>query len=129
MKQWTEVGRVTPSTLRSSAGLVSALGISATEGGCAPSVAVQESVVAVVGAQRTARPTFGFVESGESGCFTAELFVVRRITEPEDVVHSQPSLSFQTNGIRPRLRYRSNVQRPEKCSRRFARAVVGLANN
>jgi hypothetical protein len=31
-----EVGRVTPSTLRSSAGLVSALGISATEDGCAP---------------------------------------------------------------------------------------------
>jgi len=37
-----EVGRVTP---------------------CAPSFAGQESVVAVVGAQRTARPTFRFMES------------------------------------------------------------------
>ena len=36
MNQLAEVGRVTPSTLRSSDGLVSALGISATEDGCAP---------------------------------------------------------------------------------------------
>ena len=49
-----KVGRVTPSTLRSSAGLVSALGISATEDGCAPFFALSENVVAAVGAQRTA---------------------------------------------------------------------------
>jgi hypothetical protein len=63
MNRLTEVGRVTPSTLRSSDGLVSALGISATEDGCAPFFALEESVVAAVGAQRTARPTFRFMES------------------------------------------------------------------
>ena len=52
-----EVGRVTPSTLRSSDGLVSALGISATEDGCAAFFALEEIVIASVGAQRTARPT------------------------------------------------------------------------
>jgi hypothetical protein len=62
MNPLAEVGRVTPSTLRSSAGLVSALGISATEDGCAPCLALQEIVVAAVGAQRTARPTFRFME-------------------------------------------------------------------
>jgi len=31
-----DIGRVSPSTLRSSDGLVSAFGISATEDGCAP---------------------------------------------------------------------------------------------
>jgi hypothetical protein len=50
MSQLAEVGRVAPSTLRSIDGLVSALGISATEDGCAPSVAMHERVVAPVGA-------------------------------------------------------------------------------
>ena len=62
INRMTEVGRVTPSTLRSSAGLMSALGIGATEDGCAPSFAWKEIVVAAVGAQRTARPTFQFME-------------------------------------------------------------------
>ena len=44
MNRLPEVGRVTP---------------------CAPFFALQESVVAAVGAQRTARPTFRFVESEE----------------------------------------------------------------
>ena len=57
MNSLSEVGRVTPSTLRSSTGLVPALGTSATEDGHAPLFALQESVVAGVGAQRTARLT------------------------------------------------------------------------
>ena len=61
MNRFVKVGRVTPSTLRSSDGLVSALGISATEDGCAPFFALSERVVAAVGAQRTARPTFRFL--------------------------------------------------------------------
>src|SRR6185503_18979091 len=63
MNRLAEVGRVTPSTLRSSDGLVSALGISATEDGCAPFFALQESVVVGVGARRAARVTFRFMES------------------------------------------------------------------
>ena len=42
MNRLAEVGRVTP---------------------CAPSLALQETVVAAVGAQRTARPTFGSWET------------------------------------------------------------------
>ena len=61
MNRFAKVGRVTPSTLRSRAGLVSVLGISATEDGCAPFFALSESVVAAVVAQRTARPTFRFM--------------------------------------------------------------------
>ena len=45
MNRLAEVGRVTP---------------------CAPSFALQEIVVAAVGAQRTARPTLRFMESSTS---------------------------------------------------------------
>jgi hypothetical protein len=67
MNTLAEVGRVTPSTPRSSDGLASALGISATEDGCAPSFALKESVVAAIGAQRTARPTLRFRWGAKEG--------------------------------------------------------------
>jgi hypothetical protein len=83
MNHLAEVGRVTPSTLRSSAGLVSALCISATEDGCAPCLALQEKVVAAVGAQRAARPTFRFMDGRrriDAGIHEEEHFAVLELT-------------------------------------------------